>query len=73
MKNKTNTGNNNMNTVDTKSVEQLFVLSIEESMHHIKFSSDKTQINGVSNREYAKVNHLLLVSNQRSKIIYQKR
>lgn len=62
MKNQTNTGND-MNTT-TKTVEQLYVLSIEEAMLSIKFSADKAQINGSTNREYSKVNQLLLVASQ---------
>jgi antirestriction protein ArdC len=62
MKNQTNTGND-MNTT-TKSVEQLYVLSIEEAMLSIKFSADKAQVNGSTNREYSKVNQLLLVASQ---------
>jgi antirestriction protein ArdC len=57
------TGTNNMNTT-TKSVEQLYVLSIEEAMASIKFSADKAQINGSTNREYSKVNQLILVGSQ---------
>jgi len=57
------TGTNNMNTT-TKSVEQLYVLSIEEAMASIKFSADKSQINGSTNREYTKVNQLILVGSQ---------
>lgn len=57
------TGTNNMNTT-TKSVEQLYVLSIEEAMLSIKFSADKTQINGATSREYSKVNQLILVGSQ---------
>ena len=63
MKNQTNTGNNDMNTT-TKSVEQLYISSIEEAMLSIKFSADKAQINGSTNREYSKVNQLLLVASQ---------
>lgn len=63
MKNQTNTGNNDMNTT-TKSVEQLYILSIEEAMNSIKFSADKAQVNGSTNREYSKVNQLLLVASQ---------
>lgn len=63
MKNQTNTGNNDMNTT-TKSVEQLYVLSIEEAMNSIKFSADKAQVNGSTNREYSKVNQLILVGSQ---------
>lgn len=63
MKNQTNTGNNEMNTT-TKTVEQLYVLSIEEAMLSIKFSADKAQVNGSTNREYSKVNQLLLVASQ---------
>lgn len=63
MKNQTNTGNNDMNTT-TKSVEQLYVSSIEEAMNSIKFSADKAQVNGSTNREYSKVNQLLLVASQ---------
>lgn len=59
----TNTGTNNMNTT-TKSVEQLYVLSIEEAMLSIKFSADKAQVNGSTNREYTKVNQLILVGAQ---------
>lgn len=62
MRNQTNTGND-MNTT-TKSVEQLYVLSIEEAMLSIKFSADKAQVNGSTNREYSKVNQLLLVASQ---------
>lgn len=58
-----NTGTNNMNTT-IKTVEQLYVLSIEEAMLSIKFSADKAQVNGSTNREYSKVNQLLLVASQ---------
>ncbi len=64
MKNQTNTGNSDMNNTTTKSVEQLYVLSIEEAMNSIKFSADKAQVNGSTNREYSKVNQLLLVASQ---------
>lgn len=57
------TTGNNMNTT-TKSVEQLYVSSIEEAMNSIKFSADKNQINAVSARAYSKVNQLLLVASQ---------
>ena len=58
----TATGTNNMNT--TRTVEQLFVSSIESAMANINFSAEKVQINHVSKREYTKVNQLILVSAQ---------
>ena len=45
-------------------VERIYVEAIEEALKAIKLPSNQRQINGVSNREYTKVNQLILVSAQ---------
>ena len=45
-------------------VERLYVESMETAMSAIKLPSTQTQLNGATNREYTKVNQLILVSSQ---------
>lgn len=45
-------------------VERLYVESMETAMSASKLPSTQAQLNGATNREYTKVNQLILVSSQ---------
>lgn len=48
-----------------KSIERMYVESLESTMNHIKLPEGQKQINKKTDREYKKLNQLILVGKQR--------
>lgn len=47
-----------------KTVERVYLESLENAMNHIKLPESQVQVNQVTKREYKKLNQLILVAKQ---------